>query len=91
MQLIKAFIFVAACSAANAATIATAPTKDGGEIRLTDTPCKGYPSLLRATITTSNNKLITGCWALLDGLVIVAWDDGDRTSYKPEGFKNARR
>lgn len=90
MKTFIAAILYALSVSATAATIATAATKEGGEIRLTDTPCKGYPSLLRATITTSNNKLITGCWALLDGLVIVAWDDGDRTSYKPEGFKNAR-
>lgn len=71
-----------ACGAANAAEYWSAPTKEGGEIVLTQSrteKCGDY--LLSMYIVTADQRVAYGCWVLMDGRIHVRYDDGDRMAY----------
>lgn len=71
---------------AQAEVIATSPTKEGGEIRLTDEPCDRKPGTRFMYIRTPGGKPYAGCWQLADGDVLVQFNDGDVYVYDANNF-----
>ena len=70
------------CGAVNAAEYWTAPTKEGGEIVLSkDRTTKCGDVLYSMYIVTVGQKVISGCWTVMEGRVHVRYDDGDRMAY----------
>lgn len=75
----------------SAQTIATAPTKTGGEIRLMidDCPRTELPDAkkrMAAYIRTADNKMILGCWIGFDGQAEVDFIEIGKRFYPYTGF-----
>lgn len=69
------------------ADVYVAKNSGGGEIVLTNrnVNCKKWPSLFDGYSYTSKGKM-DFCWAMIDDLVQVVYEDGERRVYKPELF-----
>lgn len=69
------------------AEVWVAKNQGGGEIVLTNrnVDCKRWPSLLDGYSYTSNG-VMKFCWALIDGLIHVAYEDNTSRVYQPEMF-----
>ena len=61
------------------------PNQGGGQVVLTDRPCKGYKSLFYAYTYTSR-FYADACWALLDGKVHVVYEKGEKRVYEMNDF-----
>ena len=62
------------------------PNKNGGEIVITDKPCKGYKNLRYAYSYSDTGKTFSGCWSLIDDRVHLIYDDGTVYTYSAESF-----
>lgn len=69
-----------------ASEIYVTPTKNGGEITLTfDTPdsCDG---LFFMYVISNNQEPVYGCWAFLNGMIHVRYENGVRRVYDDFGW-----
>lgn len=71
--------------AANAKSFYT-ENKAGGRIVLTDRQCDGFPQLRVAYAISPEGVTLEGCWAILDGMIHVAYLHGDKRVYEPSIF-----
>lgn len=78
---------LAAVLTAQAKDLLVAPTKAGGEIVLTKDRSNTCGEVLFSMyIVMTDQNLLFGCWAYLDGRIMVRFDDGTRRAYGPETF-----
>ena len=59
----------------------------GGLIVLTDTVCPNFPYLKWMYTTSPTGQTSYGCWAFINGVVHVAYDDGTKYTYPAEAFR----
>lgn len=62
------------------------PNQAGGEIVVTDRACPGYKNLSEAYNYGGTGKYMSGCWAIIDGMIHIMWDDGSRFTYPMDAF-----
>lgn len=62
------------------------PNTGGGEIVITNRPCKGYKNLLAAYAYTGR-AYIDACWTIIDNKVHVVFEDGERRVYEVAEFR----
>jgi len=67
------------------------PNEAGGKIVITTRPCPNAvaPDLLEAYSFATGGRVVRGCWALIDGLVHIAWGYGVRRIFRVEDFTPA--
>ncbi len=66
--------------------IAETTNDGGGQIVLTDIPCKTQPNTMIAYSYLKNGRSMLACWASDDKRVFIKWPDDDLTSYPLEIF-----
>lgn len=90
MKKIIALVAMALSLNAYAAAVAESSNKGGGKIVLSDGACyyKGqeYKGLNRAFTYVNGGESLNGCWAIIDGMVVVSYEDGTQYRYTPESF-----
>lgn len=79
MKLIAALLLAIGISNAQAVEFATT-SKGGGEIRLTNVPCKNQTSYVIYSYTKEGNSAY-GCWFINGDMVHVTWSDGGNSIY----------
>ena len=67
--------------------IFVSPTSEGGEIVLTlDRVSSCGDALFWMYVVTKGQELLSGCWAAIDGRIMVRFESGQRRAYDPNGF-----
>lgn len=84
--LLAASILVCALSA-QAITLVQ-PNTGGGNIVLTGNTCPkpGFAMLKQAYTYISNGNSHFGCWTVMDGLIHISWDNGNRSIFAVDSF-----
>lgn len=91
MRRLAALLLALVCATAAAAddTYYVARNKNGGRIVLTFLPCneaKPDERLFYMYTASPDGRALEGCWTLAMDQVQVAYKDGTRYTYDPEGF-----
>lgn len=68
-----------------------ATSKGGGQIVITDTECyfngKPYKSMKQSYVRTTAGQTLYGCWAYIDPLVHVVYEDNTTYTYPLTAFE----
>lgn len=64
------------------------PNTGGGNIVLTGNPCPkpGFAMLKQAYTYISTGQSHFGCWTVMDGLIHISWDNGNRSIFAVDSF-----
>lgn len=88
MKHLIAAVLVATSISAHALEFAM-PNKAGGEIRLTTAQCPDRDTTWYVMYSYSPTGGVSyGCWFASDGMVHVAWKDGEKSVFKASNFKS---
>lgn len=72
------------------ATEYAATNKGGGEMRLTEVPCKN-PNMSIIYSFSKTGQAMYGCWFYKDQMVHVTWSDGDSSIFPAESFREVKK
>lgn len=67
---------------AHAAPIAFTQNESGGKIQILDEKCNGVDKGNLAIATSPKGDFIQGCWGVIDGAIVIIYQDGDIKIYK---------
>lgn len=91
LSVVVAVILLALPAQASEYEEMTLANDGGGEIVLTNLPCKDRQSLLLAYTYTEGGNYESGCWTLLKDKVHVIWKNGVRRVYQGKYFQRNDR
>lgn len=82
------FLALALIAGAAQAQTFVASNNGGGKIVLKmDEKCKRSDKLFLVYTFSESGSTLEGCWAYIDNLVHVIWEDGDKSIFPPSIFE----